>query len=169
MPFLNIKSVSVRSPWDNLGNITTAQSDPAVTARDAATVEALSNILTLTVPMGVYGVLLRFRTVGEEDDSNVIQIYATRNSNSKDHYMKAAQLTLLQGQQLYSTGIYFVDTVTPASEDGLLDGEESNLTNGVGQYYFRRLGNSKFVFLLSTKDASTTAVYIDFALLYESA
>lgn len=163
MAYLAGTSVSPKSAWINAGNITTAQSDPAVTARSAASIEALSNTITLTPPVGAYAMLLRSRTDGTEDDNNVLQVYATRG----DHYHKAAQLTCVQGQQLYSTGIYFGDTFTPASEDALFDGEESNLANQIAHYYMRTLGNEQFRVLLSTKAAGTTTVYLDVAWLYE--
>ena len=156
--------VSPQTAWINLGSITTAASDHGVTARDYATVEAVTGELTLaTKEAGVpYAMLLRFRSDGSENDSNVLQMYAARG---KDDYHKIAQLTLAQGQQKDSGSIYFADTITPASEDALFDGEESNITNHIAHYYVRTLGFDRFSFIATT--LTSTTVYIDYCFLYE--
>ena len=65
----------------------------------------------------------------------------------------------------YSTNIHFCDTITPASEDALFDGEESDLANMIAHYYVRTLGCDRFLFIAS--DLDSPMVYIDYALLYE--
>ena len=157
--------LSQHTPWVSIGSITSAEDALDVDERDAATVEALSSTKTVTIsPAGnVYAMLFRFRSDGSEDDDSVLQLYAARGS---DHYHRVAQLTVVQGTQDTDTStIHFVDTITPASEDALFDGEESNLANMIAHYYMRTLGFDRFVFICS--DLDTTTVYVDVAYLYE--
>lgn len=153
------------SRWINIGSITAQSSDLGVTGRDAATVEAIASTTALRfsppVP-GPYAMLLRFRSDGSENVDSVLQLYA---ASGNDHYHKLAQLTVVQGTQIDSGSIYFNDTITPANEDALYDGEESNITNSIAQYHFRILGEEKFVVICS--DLDSTTVYLDAKWLYE--
>jgi hypothetical protein len=151
--------------WNAAGTITTAMTALGLTGRDVATVDALATAYTvkLSPPLpGPYAMLLRFRSDGNNNDQNVLQMYAARGS---DHYHRIAQLTLDQGQQIQSGSIYFVDTITPASEDALFDGEESNLTDMIGHYYVRTLACDRFNLIATT--LSTTTVYVDVCWVYE--
>lgn len=156
--------VSKTSPWIVAGNITTEQTALAVTGRDVATADALSNTVKIALrDPAAYAMLFRFRSDGSADDDSVLELYAARGDS--DYYHRIAQLTVVQGTQDTGTStIHFVDTVTPASEDALFDGEESNLADMIGHYYVRTLGFDKFLFLCS--DLDTTTVYIDYCLLY---
>jgi hypothetical protein len=161
---------SPNTKWVNAGSITAASTALAVAGRDVVTADATGStkVVILTppnVPGGVpKAILLRVRTDGTENDSNVIDVLAARGS---DHYNRIATLTTLQGKQAAATGIYFADTYTPSNEDGLFDGEESNLTDYIGHYYFRTLGFDRFLFQVTTLDSSTTTVYIDWCGIYE--
>lgn len=151
------------SPWIAAGSITTEQTALAATGRSTATADALSDTVKITLrDPGAYGLLFRFRSDGSNNVDSVLQLYAARGT---DDYHRVAQLTAVQGQQLDSGSIYFVDTITPASEDALFDGEESNLTDMIAHYYMRTLGFNKFLFLCSDLDTST--IYIDYAVLGE--
>jgi hypothetical protein len=161
---MGTNSISHHAKWVNLGNITAAATDHAVTARGVATVEAVTGELTLKPGVLVpYAVLFRFRSDGSEDVDSVLQVYAARGDG--DHYHKVAQLTVVQGQQLDTGSIYFVDTITPASEDALFDGEESNIANHIAHYYMRWFGCDRLSFICT--DLDSTTVYIDYCLLYE--
>lgn len=162
---MGTNKISNQSPWIKVGSITSEQAALAVTGRDVATAEALASTKIVNIkPTGVpYAMLFRFRSDGSEDDDSVLQLYAARGN---DHYHRIAQLTVVQGTQDTDTStIHFVDTITPASEDALFDGEESNLANMIAHYYVRTLGFDRFLFICS--DLDTTTVYVDVAYLYE--
>ena len=159
--------ISFPSRWNAVGTITTASTTFGVTSRDVATVDALATAYTvkLTPPLpGPYGMLLRFRSDGSEDDANVLEMWSARGSN--DHYRRIAILTLAQGTQIDSGSIYFNDTITPSEEDGHHDGEEQNLTaNRIAHYYCRVFGCDRFVFIATT--LASTTVYVDVCWLFE--
>jgi len=157
--------VSHQTPWVNAGNITVEHAALGVDGRDYATVKALTstNVVHIDPAGSPYAMLLRFRADGAEDLDSVLQMYGSRG---EDHYQLLAQLTVVTGQQDTDTStIHFVDTITPASENTLFDGEEVNLANGIALYYLRTLGYNKFTFVCS--DLDSTTVYIDYCLLYE--
>lgn len=163
--------VSNNSPttkWINLGSITAASTALTATGRNYATAEATGStkvkVLTFTDGGGSVpkAMLLRFRTDSNNNDTNVVDMLACRGT---DDYYRIASLTITQGQQLDSGTIYFCDTITPANEDALFDGEESNLTDYIAHYYVRTLGFDKFLFQVTTLNSTT--VYIDVAFLYE--
>lgn len=158
--------ISFPAKWNNAGSITSELTALGVTGRDVATVDALATAYTvkLTPPLpGPYAMLLRFRSDGSNDDDSVLQVYAARWAD--DHYHRVAQLTVVQGQQIDSGSIYFADTITPASEDALFDGEESNLADMIAHYYMRVLGCDRFI--VTCSDLDTTTVYVDVCWLYE--
>ncbi len=154
---------SPKSIWQK-HDITASQADLGVTGRAAATVEALGStkIAPIKVTNGAKALLLRFKTDSSEDDTNVLQVYAARDGDS---YCKIAQLTITQGQHLDTGSIYFCDTITPANEDALFDGEESSITNHIGHYYLRTLGFDRFVIFASTLNSTT--VYCNWAFLVD--
>lgn len=163
-----VANYSPDTSWTNAGNITAATTAFTATGRDSATVEASSGIIELDAPGRVGGLvpkayLFRFRSDGSENDSNVLDVLVCRRGT--DHYNRIASLTCVQGQQIDSGSIYFADTITPANEDALFDGEESNLANYIAHYYVRTLGFEKFVFHVTT--LASTTVYVDYAPLYE--
>ena len=159
-------SVSPTGRWFNVGSITAASTALAATGRDVATGDAVSGVVKYNFAGGggaiPKAVLLRFRSDSAENDTNVLDILVARGT---DHYNRIATITTTQGQQLHSTGIYFADTLTPANEDALFDGEESNLANYIAHYYVRTLGFDKWLFQVTTLNSTT--VYIDMCLLYE--
>jgi len=138
-----------------------------VAARDVATADDFESRYTvkLSPPLpGPYAMLLRFRSDGDENDDSVLQLYAARGN---DYYNRVAQLTITQGTgETDTSGVYFVDTITPAEEDGHFDAEEQNRTdNRTAHYYCRVFGCDRFLILASDLDTST--VYVDVCWLWE--
>lgn len=155
---------SPQTRWVYGGSITSEEAALGVDERDVATAEALTSTkyVLITPVAEPKGMLLRFRSDGDENVDSVLHLYASRG----DYYHRIAQLTITQGTQDTSTStIHFVDTITPASEDALFDGEESDLADMIAHYYFRTLGFSRFLILAS--DLDSTTVYVDYAPLYE--
>lgn len=154
------------SPWKAVGSITSEQTALGVDGRDWTTVDAIAAAKKVQIELQnpiPYALLFRFRADGVNDLDSVLQLYAARG---EEHFHRIAQLTVVTGQQDTSTStIHFIDTITPASEDALFDGEESNLADMIAHYYVRTLGYDKFVFICS--DLDSTTVYIDCARLYE--
>lgn len=161
-----VNKVSFASKWRNAGNITVENAALVVTGRDWTTVDAIADANKVQIELREpipYALLFRFRTDGSDGDDSVLQMYAAKG---EDHFHRVAQLTIVQGTQDTDTAtIHFVDTITPASEDALFDGEESNLTNMIAHYYIRTFGYDKFLFVCSDLDTST--IYVDLAQLYE--
>ena len=158
--------VSLDSPWLNAGSITSEQAALAVTARDTVTADALAAAKIIKINNkhpSAYAFLFRFRADGDADLDSVLQLYAARGD---DHYHRVAQLTIVTGTQDTAVAtIHFCDTVTPADEDTLFDGEEQNLADMIAHYYMRTLGFDKFLLLCS--DLDSTTVYVDYCPLYE--
>ena len=159
--------ISFPAKWNCAGSITSEQAELPVTARDVATVDALAATKTikLTPPLpGPYAMLLRFRADGAENLDSVLQMYAARGN---DFYSRVAQLTITTGTgDTNVSTIHFVDTITPAEEDGHYDAEEQNRTdNRTAHYYCRVFGNDRFIILAS--DLDSTTVYCDVCWLYE--
>ena len=157
--------ISPKSKWVNAGSITVQQAALGVDGRSYSTVQAIaSTTVNLIEPENApYALLLRFRADGDADLDSVLQLYACRGN---DHYQHIGQLTVVTGTQDTDTAtIHFVDTITPASENALFDGEEVNTTNGIALYYLRTLGYDSFAVISS--DLDSTTVYVDYACLYE--
>jgi len=160
-----VNKVTFASPWNNVGSITAENAALAVTGRDWTTVDAIvtANKVQIELVQPIpYALLFRFRSDGAEDIDSVLQLYAARG---EDDFHRIAQLTITQGTQIDTGSIYFNDTITPANEDALFDGEESDLVDMIAHYYVRTLGFDKFVFVCS--DLDTTTVYVDMTRLYE--
>jgi len=157
--------------WIAAGSITSETSALAVTGRDVATVDDLASAKTVKLlppTPGPYAMLLRFRADGAADLDSVLQMYAARGGGGEGlgHYNRCAQFTVVTGTQDTGTStIHFIDTITPANEDALFDGEESDLTNMIAHYYMRTLSNDRFIFIAS--DLDSTTVYVDVCWLYE--
>lgn len=157
--------ISFPAKWNKAGSITVENAALSVTGRDVATVDAIAtaNTIKLSPPLpGPYAMLLRFRSDGSDTNDSILQMYAARGN---DHYNLVAQLTVVQGQQIQSGSIYFCDTITPANEDTIYDGEEFGADNTIAHYYIRTLANDRFIIIAS--DLDTTTVYCDVCWLYE--
>lgn len=149
--------------WANKGNLTTAEAALAADEMDTATADKLINTIKFEAIGNPYAVLIRVRSDGTEDDSNTIEIYQARDA---DYYGHVAQIACIQGEA-EGGSTYFTDSMTPASENTMLDGEESlnTLAEMIGTYYWRTLGCNKFLITVST--LTSTTVYVDARFLYE--
>ena len=161
-----INKVTFASPWREAGSITVENAALAVTGRDWDTVDAIAAANKVQIELREpvpYALLFRFRADGAADLDSVLQLYAARG---EDHFHRIAQLTITTGTQDSDVAtIHFVDTITPANEDALFAGVESDLPEFIASYYMRTLGYDKFVFVCS--DLDSTTVYVDVAQLYE--
>jgi len=158
--------VSMPGRWINLGSVTTAQAALGNTNRAIATADALPSTgivkHTLRFP-GSYGVLLRIRSDGSENDANVAQVYLAK---PKDYYIRVATLTTAQGTVIGPNSTYFADVITPTNEDlAIFEGVERSVANEMGMYYFRIKGHEKL--LLCCSSLVSTTVYFDISYLYE--
>ena len=160
-----VNKTTLATKWNDVGSITVANAALTVTGRDWTTVNAIAAANKVQIELREpipYALLFRFRSDGAEDVDSILQLYAARG---EDDFHRIAQLTITQGTQIDSGSIYFNDTILPASEDALFDGEESDLVDMIAHYYVRTLGFDKFVFICS--DLDSTTVYVDVAQLYE--
>ncbi len=158
-------TASPGTAWYNVGSITASSTAFTATGRAVATANATGStkVATLTFETSVpHALLLRFRTDSSNNDTNVVDMCVARGN---DDYHRIGSLTVTQGQQLDSGTIYFCDTITPANEDALFDGEESNLVDYIGHYYVRTLGFNRIIFQVTTLNSTT--VYIDCCNLWE--
>ena len=163
---LSTQKMTQTSSWKEMGSITVENAALAVTGRDWTTVDAIADANKVQIELNEplpYAMLFRFRADDAADLDSVLQVYAARG---EDYFHRIAQLTVVTGTQDTGTStIHFVDTITPASEDALFDGEESNLADMIAHYYVRTLGYDKFLFVCSNLDSTT--VYVDMCRMYE--
>lgn len=157
---------SLPAKWVKAGSITVEHADLGKTARDVATVDAIASTDTIKlVPRGPgpYAMLLRFRSDGADGIDDVLQLYAARGN---DFYSRVAQLTTVVGTGDADGDNHFIETITPAEEDGHYDAEEQNRTiDRTAHYYIRIFGCDRFVILAS--DLDSTTLYCDVCFLYE--
>ena len=153
--------------WQNEATgITVANGALAVDGRDYTTVDAIAdaNKKIITLDDGTAAIEVRVRTDGAEDDSNVLQVYAMRGDS--DHYQRVCQLTVLQGKQDCSVG-HFGDEFTLANDawhniaNIRAQVGVQTVTDEIGRFRMNTLGYKKILFVVSTLDASTTTVYVD--------
>lgn len=158
--------VSIDSPWKEAGSITAKRGALTVDARATVDVDALATAYTVKIKNNypqAYAFLFRFRTDGDPEAVETLQLYAAKGD---DHYHRIAKLSVRLGNQDTDVDtIHFCDLISPDYEDVLFDGEESNLEDMIGHYYVRTLGFDKFLFLCS--DISSDTIYIDYCPLYE--
>lgn len=158
--------VSLDSLWIVAGSITSEQAALAVDGRDTPTADALTATKIIKINNkhpSAYAFLFRFRATGNEDVDSDLELYAARGT---DHYTRIATLTIVNGTQDTDVGtIHFIDSITPANEDTLFDGEEISLADMIAHYYVRTLGFDKFLFIASDLDSAT--IYVDYCPLYE--
>ena len=147
--------------FTQIGTVTSAQSALAVTARDNTSVVnlAAAKKVIWNVPIGTAAAILRFRFDGSNNDSNVIEVYASKGA---DYYTRMATLTVLQGQQDWSGG-EFGDTITITNEEWGHGIRLDTTTDEIGRLLFNTGGFDRFLFIVSTLAATT--VHIDIARL----
>lgn len=136
---------------------------PTVTERDDATVVALAAAKKIIIkpPNGTVTIALRFRSDGSADDNNVLQLFTEAGV---DHYGHLCLLTVQQGTQIYSTGIYFCDAVTPANEQWYTAVTELTTTSDhIGGYILNTHGIDSIWIVAS--DLVTTSLYVDWRIV----
>lgn len=147
--------------WIDLGDITTAQAAPAVTARAYATVNALTatGIVKWDVRYGYNCIEVRFSTNADADSSVVDVLVASGN----DHYVRAATLTLTGGTQTAPIGAraaagVYVDTIVISNKEwhGDMQVVQASGGNYIARFVMDLLGYEKVVFHATTLQASST-------------
>jgi hypothetical protein len=155
------------TPWLGAGTtydglLTTAQAIVAVDARDDASVEAIAaaNKALIKPPNGTVALELRFRSDGTSaGDQEILELYAAAGV---DHYVHVDQLTIDRGTQEYSSTIFFYDTIVSAGEQWITATSElSTTSNHIGRYVINTHGYDRFLLTMTTKDANTTNLYVD--------
>lgn len=158
--------ISSQGNWHNIGNITTVQAALGATNRLTTTADALTSTGIITYDIDAkrpYGFLLRVRSDGSENDSNILHIYVSKGN---DYYTRVVTLDTAQGTVVHSDGTYFADIITPSNEDlGMFEGIERSIADEIGFYYFRSKGHDRIFICASTK--TSTTVYVDIANMYE--
>jgi hypothetical protein len=153
----------LEEPWDNTSQAVIAGSNttPAATARDKATVEALSNICKIAFPDGTCGAEFRFESNDSNNTSIILDLMGRRADDN--YYTRLATVTLTVGQQTARTGYTFVDTVVVSNE---YFNQEIKAVSPAGDYIGRLLMNLRgyrdLVFLATTITGSTKC-YVDVA------
>lgn len=155
-------------PWENAGSITVAEGALASDKRDETSVAALAATKTIiwTPDDGVVAAAIRVRTIGAENDVNVIEMYAAaaEPSGAIRHYSRVATLTCLQGTQIHSATIYFNDSIVVTNNCWLSTPvvvQPTVADNHISQYVLNLHGHDRFLFIVSTLDSSTSKVYVD--------
>jgi hypothetical protein len=151
----------IEEPWDGVswGAIAGTNTTPAVTARDKASVEALSNIAKVTLPDGTCSAEFRFESNGTNDATIVLDLMGRRMDDP--FYTRLATITLTVGLQTARTGYTFCDTVVVSNE---LHNQEIKAISSTGDYIGRLLMNLRgyrHLVFLETSGAGT--LYIDVA------
>ena len=146
--------------------------DFAVTARDNASVEALTDTKKVIIkpPNGAVSIEFRFRFNGIDGDEHVIQKFAAAGD---DFYDLVDVLTITQGTQQHTsgaagTGIWFCDTIVSAGEKWLTDTRQlSDASNHIGRDTMNTHGYDRYWFVASTLDTANAGdtLYIDWKQL----
>lgn len=154
------KIVGQQSWRRGANGITVAQAALGVTERAQANIDGLAATKKIVFDLegSPEAVMLRVRSDGSEDDSNILELYYGRDG---DHYLRVGQLVVAQGTQPGPDSTYFGDDIDPSGEVTLFDGEEVSAEgqNGMGLYFVKTLGFDKLVIIAST--LTSTTVYVD--------
>ena len=151
-----------KSQWLAAGTITVAEAALAVDERDNASVEAFASTKTVIYRRRTMNTWaeLRVRATGSNNERAVLQMYAASGQN--DYYSYMGQLSLVIGQQQADGDNLFVDTFTPASENGFYEAVEWNTTDYIGRYAWKMKGYDRFLIICSAfTDAGVTALACD--------
>jgi len=170
-----IKPVEITTPmcqWENIGSITSSQATLAVSARDYTSVwQTLDSAKKAAweVSNDVSGCFFRFHTDSHEDAHTVEMWVAAHenykdDSDTKDHFMLGAELSLVGGQQVGPNSNVFVEQITKTANTGIL-AEGDTLDSGAGLdrvaiYRLDLQGWKRVVFIATTLEAGTT-LYCD--------
>lgn len=157
-------------PWVNVGSMTVAEAAVSSAERSQTNMEttfvAAGKACIYSPKNGQVAATFRFRTDGDEDDSNVLDVFWACDDivvNSRQ-YSRIGRLTILQGTQVYTAGIEYNDSITESLLKWISDTrvvQPAAADNHIAQWVINMHGVKKFAFVLITKDASTTTVYVD--------
>ena len=152
------RSAVAQYHWHTAGTLTTSQA-ALTTSKSAATVDALisTGIVKVTPVDNTVALELRFKGVATDADSNVLNMYAMRDT---DHYTLIGTLTLTTGTQTDDTNL-FVDTINITSElwtDDIV--VMSDAANGIAKVALNTQGHTHFLFIATT--LNSTSVIVDY-------
>lgn len=157
--------------WPNQGTTYDGSMTTAVSAGEALVdvdLRADSDVVALAAAKkviirpkpGTVSLEFRFRSDGTAaGDQEILELHAAAGL---DHYAYVDQLTIDRGTMEYSSTIFFYDTISAAGELWLTATSEVQDTNNrMGRYILNTHGYDRFCFIMTTKDANTTNLYID--------
>jgi hypothetical protein len=150
--------------WTLGGTITATNAALGVTERTATYVNdtlASTKKVLITTSIKCNYLQLRFRSNGAATETNVYQLYAARTA--EDHYKFMGQITVTQNTQIYATGVYFGGTIVTASTSWNPAIVATSQADGIGLVHFDTCGYNKFLLVCSSKGATATALYVDYA------
>ena len=143
--------------WETAGTITVANATFGVTARDAATVDAIAIANKAVFEMPPHGNVLelRFQTTAA-GNSHIIEMWVARGP--ADHYDRAVIFTTVTGGTQKADGaVFFVDTLAVTetfNNAGNLVNESA--ANTISRYLLDMDGYPNIVFIATTLQGSTT-------------
>lgn len=150
--------------WQDLGNLTAVQTQPAVGARDYATMVALSDAKTIQfeIPELVDNVDFRFECKADAD-AYVIELWVAagatmRDSTVEEQFALGAVLTLTGGTQEATESNFFIDTIVETTA-GVLAGTLHDATGGSNRqatWSVNLRGYRYGIIIATTYEGSTT-------------
>lgn len=151
-------------PWTSLAAITSEQAAPT-TNKSEATIDGYGDGVVAIIRPDDDGVAMdaRFKVVGSDGDSNVVNIYAVRDSidGKGDDYTLMVTLALTVGTQTDDTNLY-VDTIVSSNEKWIDDFVViSDAANGIGHVSWNTQGYKKFAVIATT--LGSTSLIVDYA------
>jgi len=159
-----IGKISLATPlitWIDIGDLSSSQAAPAVTARDYATVLALTStgIALWDVRLGYNCIEARFSTDADGDDQVVDILVAS----GEDEFVRAGTLTLKGGKQTAPVGAraaagVYCDTMILNNKawDGDMEVVQGGGTDYIARFAMDLLGYDKVLFHATTLANSTT-------------
>jgi len=149
---MSTEAYEIQQPWEEVASLSTAVTAPAVTARSAAAIEALANIVVWKIPQGVPSVRFRFRTTIANNSTGVVDLMTVRQrKDGEDYYNRAATATVTAGQQTADTGYTFGDTVVVSNVGTNQEIKAVSPTGDyVGELLMNTEGISKIAFIGTT-------------------
>lgn len=168
------ESYTGQYPWENVAALTAAEAKLGGDELSSVYIDALA-----TAKCGIYAPKpgqvafeTRARSDGDEEDANIIEMYAA----AKDivptlHYRHIATLTFTQGLGEWwpdaadpaPATIFFSDELAKSANDWISTDVDCGVDASAdyASYVINTHGYYKFAFIMSTKDASTTTLYLD--------
>lgn len=153
-----------QQPFEAVGGITSVHAVLAVDERTETVVDALATKWTVIykVPFGVPAIEARVRSVGDEDHTVVVHVYAKPvtpgGSQDPEHYTKVGRITMDQGAQ-DSGSEHFVDVVSVASNVWAPGLTVQTTVDEIGRIFLNTAGYEKFLFIATAM--AQTSIHID--------